>query len=255
MISYPNTETYLVNYSGGSCGAFIVTLLSLFVYNLEKSEPSQYGNSHSGMDYCTNLWESESSFTYHQRFYNKEAVHLHVNPANLNNPFILYDHLEPLWKLLFEKYPKCINILITYSKNEIPRLLGNVHFKFLCQYFDNKNNVECWNNIRKKHSYLEEFETPKDVPELLIQKFILHESEIYRIPIIYNDNLKLPELYKDKIIKLRMYDIIYNPEKVMNTLSSITNKPITDAIRETYKSYLDKQEELIKTKMPWLNDK
>ena len=54
------------------------------------------------------------------------------------------------------------------------------------------------------------------------------------------------------IFYLPMSDIIHNRNKTLLTLAQITNSKITPRIVETYNNFLRIQEELVRTKMPWV---
>ena len=67
-----------------------------------------------------------------------------------------------------------------------------------------------------------------------------------------NVDIKCPEQYSKNVNVLPMYDIIHNKIRTLTLLSKVTNKPITEKIVETYDKYIEAQEELVRTKMPWV---
>jgi hypothetical protein len=71
----------------------------------------------------------------------------------------------------------------------------------------------------------------------------------------FTRDFPIPEQYKNNIFHINVYDIIHNRDLVLELISKITNKPILPSIVQYYDAYLTKQEELVKTHMPWLDDK
>ena len=71
----------------------------------------------------------------------------------------------------------------------------------------------------------------------------------------YNDDYPVPEEYKNNVLRIRFYDLIHNSNLVLNQLSALTNKPILPGVEQFYAKYLEAQDTLVKTKMPWLDDK
>ena len=128
-------------------------------------------------------------------------------------------------------------------------------FKNTCEGFP--GNKDYWEGVRLVNSVVAEFKDPNDIPIEIAETFIKEIST----PILsnngafFNEDYIHPEEYKDNIVQVSFYDIIHNSTNVLQQLSDATNKPITPEIELFYEKYLEAQDKLIKTKMPWLNDK
>ena len=259
MNVFPNTETYLVTYMGGSCGTFITSLVYQFVMN----EPvtgfafSKFGNAHeisSINDYGKNWKNINASVNYADLLNKKVSRFSAVNPLISSQPLILYDHVVPNLDELFTKYPLCKNIVIEIDKRTSNRVQGNLFFKTLVENFP--KSLERWKKIQQEHSYLNEYDDPNDLPIELSERYIKQFSSHWPLPntAFFTSSYNIPEQYKENIFYINVYDIIHNRDMVLETLSKITNKPILTSIIEYYNAYLAKQEELVKTHMPWLDE-
>ena len=69
---------------------------------------------------------------------------------------------------------------------------------------------------------------------------------------LINLDLKCPVKYSKNVNVIPMYDIIHHKNKTLMLLSQITKQPITEKIIEIYNTYLNAQDTLIKTKLPWV---
>lgn len=250
---FPNTETYIINWPAGASGSFIASLVAHFVHDDFNSVVSDNGNSHSGKDQIVNNWYIYPDIF--ARSYTIDQTHLYIAPRDDTKPFILFDHVIPEWDQLSYQYPKFKNIRVTITPNEVIRMFGNLFFKqFVEEYKPNDPTHERWLNVKQFHPYLAKFDRPDEVDEENIKRY-LEDCANYHIPEQWTEDCILPEQYKDKITLVKFYDVIYNKDKVLETISDITEKPITDKIEDFYQAYLEKQQKLVNTRMPWLNDK
>ena len=253
--TFPDSEVYLINWLGGTSGAFISAIVDQFINDsVDEIVFSRNGNVHDYTgDRNFNLkinptWRirDDSSDTHSY----KKFV-----PEDSTKPSIMIDHNIPAYEDLFEVFPKCKIILITRSTQMSPRLSGNMFFKNTCDGFPVTKNY--WEGIRLLHTSVAEFEDPNDVPIEIAEEFIKEIST----PIsssnrnFFDEDYIHPEEYKDNIVQVSFYDIIHNSTNVLQQLSDATNKPITPEIELFYEKYLEAQDELVKTKMPWLDDK
>ena len=141
------------------------------------------------------------------------------------------------------------------DERTVNRVQGNLFFKTLVQEFPKSLTV--WTDLQNKHPYFKEYADPKDVPVELSERYIKEWGR--RWPFVnvefFMNDFPVPEQYKNNLFHVNVYDIIHNRDIVLDTISKITNKPILPSIVEYYDAYLEKQEELVKTHMPWLDDK
>ena len=121
---------------------------------------------------------------------------------------------------LFEIYPKCKVIFISVTLQDVPRIKRNIFYKI------------------PKYKGIKFDQTRYD--DILIDDGFI------------NLDLKCPVKYSKNVNVIPMYDIIHHKNKTLMLLSQITKQPITEKIIEIYNTYLNAQDTLIKTKLPWV---
>jgi hypothetical protein len=250
MTQYLDTEAYLVNFHGGSFGSFITGLILLFLDIVKEDiKFSTYGNSHDfAKQRLSNYNRTDTTeMRYHQ-------VYDTVEPIDPLSPIVMSSHKFPVWDDLFYFYPKCKNIIITHNHSDLPRLSGNLFFKTLVdEYYneENPNGKTIWEEFKERRSGTELFknnniETPLDLSQgdikMLLSRFISPNNKFSSKNIIDRPN----------VFYLPMSDIIHNKNKTLKMLEQITNCKVTPFIIETYNKFLSTQENLVKTKMPWV---
>lgn len=227
MTQYPDTEVYLVSYCWGTCGSFISSLIYDFLFNPEEVIPfSKEGNSHERLINCHNNWNVRQEYNTHPFRREVGFIYDHISPINSNKPLILLDHRFPVFDNLFSIYPKCKNIIISFTPKDVPRIKGNTFYKLKLLKSNSLETVQDFNTYKHNIAAIEE-------------KFM-------------NLDLKCPVEYSKNINVLPMYDIIHHKEKTLMLLSQVTQRPITKKITEIYNQYLEAQDELVRTKMPWV---
>lgn len=250
---YPNTETYLINWPAGASGSFLASLVAYFVNDDFTSTISLNGNSHQGRNVIAENWKLDPE-TF-KRLFTHHPAHLYIEPRYEDKPFILFDHVMPDWDLLLYQFPKVKNIKITVTQNEVVRMFGNLFFKQFVEHYSPGNPTsKYWEQNQEYHPYLKKYPTPDQV-ELADVRRYLEDTSTYQIPLEWREEYDLPENICDKVYLIRFYDIIHDAEKVLSALSDITGRPINERAIEFYNQYLEKQSELVNSKMPWLNDK
>ena len=244
--TFPSTETFLINWLGGTCGAFI----SMLTYNILfpnckiKISPSKYGNAHTNQQIITLLYRFNN-----ETFINDNYTHPYeiVDPKFPNSPLVLFDHAIPKLNIFFNKFPVGKIIVIRFDKRMVPLLHGNLFFKNTLELELTDNGH--WNRLKKQNDYLSEYDLPHDIPPETIEYMLKEFSKNYNIENYYSEQYIPPIEYSDRFCFVNFYDIIFNKSKVLNQLSEITNRPITDFVSNQYDIYLEKQHELINTKL------
>jgi hypothetical protein len=225
MTQYTDTEVYYVSYGWGTCGSFVSSLLYDFLFGIEEIIPfSKEGNSHGRLINCYKNWDVTEKYSSQVIKRSAGPVYDHVRPINKDIPLIIFDHFFPVFDDLFSVYPKCKLIIISSTPQDAQRIRGNIFYK-----------------VFKDMRMRKELEFDKNQPDTvrLAGEFM-------------NVNIKCPEQYSKNVNVLPMYDIIHNKMRTLTLLSQVTNKPITEKIIETYDKYIEAQEELVRTKMPWV---
>jgi len=68
----------------------------------------------------------------------------------------------------------------------------------------------------------------------------------------YNDMLKTPEEFQNRIYTINFNDIYHNKDFVLDVLSEMTELPIPEVVRQNYDLYIENQNILLDQKAPWL---
>jgi hypothetical protein len=114
-------DVYLVNWMGGTSGAFVSALLNQFIHGPlldEEIEFSEYGDSHGVSDrYQTNIKIIEGV----EYIPHVIPVYESIVPLDTDKPFVMLDHAEPDYDKLFSLYPTCKNIIVTLSEKMLQK--------------------------------------------------------------------------------------------------------------------------------------
>ena len=254
-VTFPDTDTYLVNWTGGSSGAFILSLLYSFLYSkVNENHISDSGNAHEvAFEIITNNWKNPAFRRTNFRL-NQIKIYDVIDPLDETKPLILYNHVPPNLEKLFAKYPKCKHIRISVCDKMLPRTQGNLFYKTTYEHYDVSQLR--WDRMVFQHSYLNGY-TPQNCPQELIRRYIEDTCKIW--PAMASDNYyteyyEIPLDFRDRVITVPYYDIIYNRDKILDLLATLTDKPIRQDIVDFYDIYLAKQKWLMQEKMPWIND-
>jgi len=256
---FPNTETYVVAFEAGASGNFIKTLLYQFIYGQLPYTNSQYGKSHNGYNRLKNYDDtlrlsvqksSDRPYDHSQPAKTVDRIepfnYIINNPKDPLQPFITVEHLQPDFERLFTKFPLAKVLIITVPEDLGPRVGGNIFYKTIIDdYETNKWYKERWVRYKEENIELANFSHPKEVPINLIELV----TKRYK-PLI--PQVIVPKEYTQNVFIITLKELLYDKDKVLNILKSMTNKPITAHHKKYYDLYLEKQQELVKNYMPWV---
>jgi hypothetical protein len=249
--TFPTTETFLIDWLGGTSGAFITMLMYNILFPSDQVEiaPSKYGHAHTNQNIISN-----TLYNFNELFDNNwKHPYNFIDPRYPEKSLILFDHEVPELDKFFNKYPIGKIIIVKLDEKMIPLLHANLFYKTIIEFDYTKRKNDYWEAIKERKHYLKEYDFPHDVPEGLIQQFLTDISNSYIINKYYSNRYVPPKEYSDRIYFIDFYDIIFNKTKVLTQLSDITNRPITDFVNEQYDIYLEKQKELMNTKLSWID--
>jgi hypothetical protein len=245
---------YLINFLGGTAGNFIRQLLVRLIT----------ANA-TDLDLSINNGAHVHEFTYdipvkqeYWQLSGTEPVYKYFNTLSRidTKQCIALDHVAPDWDNLFALCPNCKNIIITFPPSMALRVVGNMFFKTICVPVCLPEENKAWQNMRSHEPELSQYTYPEDVPvELLEKQFRLFASQYDNFIVPPYDNSPVPDQYRDRVCCISYYDIIHDMDKVLNQLRDFTGLELPEGIDRVYKQYLDAQDELVKTKMPWVDDK
>ena len=244
---------YLINFLGGTAGNFIRQLLIRMFKS--RSNDITFGDNYSAHE---NIVEYDLPVKHeYWQMHGVEPVYKYFNtPIVSLESYIAVDHLPPNWDELFMLYPTCKNIVITVPITMALRVVGNLFFKTICVSGLKPENNTPWQDIRKNDPILAQYTRPEDIPIELLEVGFRDYARHYNTVIIppYN-NYPIPDQYKDRVCYISYYDIIHDMDKVLNQLKEFTGLELPEGIDRVYKQHQDGQAELVKTKMPWVDDK
>ena len=133
--------------------------------------------------------------------------------------------------------------------------MGNFFFKTIAEWYNseiNDSRLQYWNNLKNEYpELLNGINQPNDIPPHA-GKIILDSNSKYMTVEPFTFDFKIPDPYINNIFLFPLSDLIYDKFTVITKLESITGRKADPKIIEGYVKYLNKQEELVKTKMPWV---
>lgn len=236
-------DIYIVSYQNGACGAFIASLIYIWLTN--RAHPlvfTQYGDAHENENYREN-WSRVDSEVYVS---NKMLKIL--EPKHKSLPFVIREHREPNREIVKLKYPNYLNIRITTTSADYKLLTAFIFFKITLRNY-NDLNPGPWSRLTKG-SYIDP--NLLNSEELKYYLSLLEESFLDKNPYWQEENFtKTSESNNEYMLKFN--DIIFNKDLVLNYLSKLIEKPIIPVIEQSYKNYINANKNLINLKCPWIN--
>jgi len=273
---FPNADCYIVTYKPGSGGHLISTLLYYLLFDSDDvvADVSELGHAHTNQQtLIMNTWNKESQKHIPADSATTRSFNLYTVIEPQNNTVIFQEHpLIKNYKHLKQRFPKFKQLFIVTEKHNLGQIGLNVFLKVIVDLAnvdlanlsisepDEKGksfNAVCkWNNIQKeflrkrpKEVWIQEYHNPTNMldnkkhfkifcevifPKDKIFTGINHQWNIKNIKASVRD-------YQKHVHYITFDDIIHNSDSVLNTLSSVTNKPVTKAANNYYKNWLSKQ--------------
>ena len=271
---FPDTECITVNWVGGTSGAALTSLVGYFLYNdMPEYRVSSEGNSHDSLNQqCFNWLKSShngpgfpnghvTNFIGHQHY---------VEPADPNRPLLLFSHHETDYDKYFRRWPKGSIIKITTRFCDRHETLLNSIRKINYQNWNPKTNYEWWEQwkLARPDLFLK-YSSPLDVTVEDLRSYILNAPSGATIEELrkknyqpnrqtdyfeYGQTESIPKQYQSRVLDIPYYNLVRNPEWVLETLSAFLNRPVNDAVKNAYQLYLDKHNSMISKWAPWLRE-
>jgi len=258
--TFPKQKGYHVNWLGGTGGGFLLTLTYLVEKQINRviqtydfkskklmSFPSVTSTAlaHDNINMIDANWDRKLTPKYYEEYVRKIAVYDIIEPHDRNKPIFFFDHFPVEPYTFFTMYPLCKLIVISVDEMDRQVAYGNLFLK----------TNEMFNHIKIiKPEKFKDYETQFDIPIDVLQKYIEAASSSVIINDIFHKDIKVEEKYIDKMYKIDFRKLISDKEYVLDTVSSITRKPVTVTAEEFTMSYLVNHRNLIKTRLPWLVD-
>lgn len=241
MNSFPHTDAYLVLFPPGGSGHFIVSMLGNFVYNSKlnlsiRGDAHKKNFTHNYESYSSNLW-AKLVMTL-----NVPSFKI-INPNDETLPIFFNEHFVSNFDIFFERYPKGKIIIITSTEKDILRMRVSAFIKSFLRNYNNKVFNKNWEIFLKNNQQFINKDpnkfTEKDYREML--------------NLVGDSNQYYTEFQTDKEIYFISYNkIISDMNYTLDLLSKVTEKPITEDMKNDYLHYLSKQEQTLKEYAPWI---
>lgn len=270
LVSYPDSDCYLVTYPGGTGGSLVVTLLSCFLIKEEQLHfyfPSDRGNFHSILEAIEQFWNEETKRKwYTEKFVYKKDINIYdyITPKQLDQPLILHqhDHVSD-YNQLQSIYPKFLEFIISTEPEDSAQINLNLFLKLIADtpyrnYSQHEDTFkEQWINYREdwldknpEELWINEYSSAKELVDNKddFKRFALLNNNWNR-PLAYHFDVeaelqRIIEIAGDcssKITFLKFHDIHYNPEKILNQFSETLKIPVPEVAKQKYDAWLNKQ--------------
>lgn len=235
---------YTVCYNEGTCGSFIASLLILVLSNDTTTVVpiSPKGSCESLYGYYSDTKLDLSAFLSYKDVFKIKPAH-----SNSDN-FTVWKGVEAYVDCVeADSYqPKWHQLVVTHELEELLpiRLIHwykgdkNYYQRF---YENNKDKISIKvDDVRTLDydtvvKFLKEF-----IPVMLADEFAKFDQNV---PATWNRYYEsLDEVHRNNFTTIKFSDILSNPELVLDTLSKMTAKPISENVRESYRRYLMAQQ-------------
>lgn len=274
--TFPDTECYSVHWLGGTGGAFLRSLVQLYIYNSSGkyfiSKLSEYNNSHdsvlNGQDCFGFNWDPKclAAIPHQGHIAWLPPRHKYIRPMNQKLPVIIQDHTEADYNTFWNRWPKGKILFPTARIQDQYEIAFNMYWKAFVQYYgpDDPNNIDIFKKLKEsKPEIFEKYNHPADISvnDLIYHLFGSKEAFENYEPIIsgfaefYSDVGTVPEDKKDKVLRIPYYHLTRNPDYTMNLLSKFLGRETNDNVREFYYTYVENQNKLIQKHGPWLRER
>jgi hypothetical protein len=253
-------ECYNIVFHGGCRGNFLGALMQCFV----DSYPipiSKYGSCHFDKR-CGLNYDSTSMIAYSQAQYFSQAPKFKtLRPRYIDQPFIIMDHMVIDYDEFIQVFPKGKTIVVTYTREDLPSLRANLLFKNIVEpiavmighqtlndyssvtHTTRKQAMNIWKSFTSE--YLPEFKNKMPHPNSLSKedclKFIYKELETLNYKVTFPP-FEIPEHHKNHIFALPYNKIISDKEYVLDFISNLMNRPISDEVIKSYDRYIEAQQ-------------
>jgi hypothetical protein len=247
-------DTYIVSFVAGTSGRFLSNILWNMINNsTAETKYTMFNSAHYEKPWTKN-WDVKLD---------EPSIEWSVNGPTAYNIFnftsdigIMTSHTYPNWDIVRERFPKTKIIIITYTENDIPEIVGNLMYKngFDLFFADKNRKSMTFNHICEIYK------------ELFNDEYKEQDLSLFKLEQIFNKMLDfwkpkmlswnkfmdspVPNDFIDKTLIIP-YKNIYNPN-TLDDLIHLTEHPINDKIKTSYDVYVNNRNNLIKEKMPWI---
>jgi hypothetical protein len=247
------SDVYIVAYSNGSCGSFMLSMVERLVQqNLVRIplKGNKYNNCHQDIITSNHkIVPARVGFMDGGQVVNtsKECYESFVIRTPGKPVFVPIHFYSP--REMLNRFPNAKSIVILHDRDDIPEIAINSFFKFILGEHAHSSDIAAKRNfnwLRNNAMYIfdsMDINTPEDIPDDLLPMCV----EIRTATVIASGFhfIKVRPEFENCVYPIRYKDIVGNPEKVLQQLSEFTGKPMTDFVREQYYGYVERQKKFI----------
>ena len=255
-------ETYIVQSSPGAGNHFFISLIVHLCRH--ETVPMSFNNRGNSHDYAyaykqkTNEVEARKIYDRSEWIYQYNLLPGETDPLVMlyepwANPSLDYKRLQ-------EKHPNIKYLFVDVDEEDVIRASTYNFIKQTIYDDPKKEHIQStiirYNNFAKNHPSLKQniiHPIQLNIEEMRL--FLEHSLEIADANFFEENKLIANKLYDSLPIekyKLNFMDILLDKEKVISTIERMTGRTRTQALVDSYDTYLDNQYKLLTTKLPWL---
>jgi hypothetical protein len=157
--------------------------------------------------------------------------------------------MEPVWEELFAVFPKCKVLIITLNPKDYDRLRGNFFFKVIVENYK-PGTESAWQFYKEENTpFLDNIDHPKNITPELCKKIFPIGADFFNRS-IYAEEISWPESYN--VTGIKFNDLMTDTGVLLDQISQITSRSLPESAVNTYNRYINAQQKLAETYMPWV---
>jgi len=267
MNMYDNL-TYIIHYESGACGNFLASVVRNHVYGFD-IVLNEFNNAHyskviinySKPDFMIGNTGLESSFELKEKFEKNYAFLDHIKPLN-DTPIIAADHHSlgsARYDKIKNKWPNLKMLILTMTEEDMWQAGGNWILKTKLDFDD--ISKKWWKDrpvSEYPYKWPENIQSLNDISVQMIYYATKFRVERHKRLLGWNTQYWMydknhPNLQYDFIHFLPFRLLYTNRQEAMKRFCSIFNIPITLNLENVWNTYMNKNIELAKKWMPFID--
>lgn len=166
-----------------------------------------------------------------------------TSPRKSNTEYLcLSDHQTPNHDLLFTIYPKAKSVIIQFDKEMHRLIFANWFHKIIRA--DNKVWLKEWENVRTQ--FFKNSVDMQDITNDDIENFVSYKTDHHPFPEEYPFFIgsEVGKVMQSNVYFISLKDILFDKDKTLQFIETITEKPIKDSTVTFYDSYIENQKRI-----------
>lgn len=255
-------ETYIIQKNPGGGNHFFISLIVHICR--QDSDPMLFNNRGNAHDYAFAYKKKTNEVEVRKTYDRSEWIYEFELNEGVNDPLVIL--YEP-WstpsldhKRLEEKHPNIKYLFVDVDEKDVLRVITynfvkQVRYEHASHEYS-KIIISRYNDFAKNHPSLKQnILHPAQLNMEEVKLFLEHSLEVADADYFKENRLIANAVYDslpNEKYKLNFMDILLDKEKVISTIERMTGRTRTQALVDSYDTYLDNQYKLLTTKLPWL---